>query len=285
MTPASALSLGPVLAMIALALFGLLFGVLLSLLGGLAYSLNQSARAQQASISAWRQEIGKVVADSSLMADRLRLDLLAALSKLDADRLALASHAIQRSAQSLTTQTQALAKLLYASNPAANPAMLDPLGNMTREAFSMEEEADDDARMLAERERWQQQAAANAVNSGWQTRSRGPFAGPPVTNLTYAEDLTDEAASTTSHDPVMGTPDIFAGLTQTEKQQAIDAFWAARRAGIGGSLSAAETLSRAAAERAGGQPGSLPDLHGPSDLEVMTGVPDATGPVKSEMEE
>jgi len=281
--------LATTLALVVIGLFGLLFGVLLALLGILAYSLYKSSADQRQSILLWRQEIGRVVSDTSATTDRLRLDLLAALSKFDADRLYEASQVIQQGAAHLAAQVQTLGKVFYASaagTAAGIDAMFDPLSPQSGSSgggggypgqfqpqrplapgFTMEDEAADDARMLRERNRW--------------SSAGGAYGGtPPPTSLSFAEELTDLGASQAA-----APPDPFAGLTQAERQSALDRFWAERRAGLHGGRTAAEVLSQAAAESpAASQPTRLPDL---ADAEVpdLAHPEPRSGGAKGEMED
>ncbi len=239
------MTLPSVLAALALAAFGLFFGCLLALLGVAAALLYQAATR----LCTEHTKMLDAVTQSSAAANSLRLDMLSALAKFDPDRLHEASQMIQRGAQSLATQTQSLGKLLYASaasSAAGINQLFDPLGNpqpRSQESFGLDDEAADDARMLAERARW---AASGA---GWA-------GSPPPTSLSYAEELTDPGAQSSAI-----PPDPFAGLSHEDRQRALDKFWAERRAGVHTGKTAAETLAEAAQDSPrASRVTALPDL-------------------------
>lgn len=81
--------------------------------------------------------------------DKLRAEVALALSRMDAERLYEASLAVQRSAKSLSAQIATLQKVVF-----AQPA--PPAFDLGPETFGMDDEAADDARILAEQARWAQ---------------------------------------------------------------------------------------------------------------------------------
>lgn len=156
---------------LALLAIGIGFGVGIALIAAMVYALysaNVQLRRDTASshktISDWLQ---KNYSENT----KLRLEVTTALSRLDAERLYDASVSLQRLVKSLALQVDTMQRAIYAQP--AQPAIDFTAGGMS-------EEAEDDARMLAERNRWaaiaQQQAPGTGIGRP-EEQINDPLAG------------------------------------------------------------------------------------------------------------
>ena len=132
---------------LALIAIGLGLGLCLTLVAVMVYALFRAASRMSQSVEC----MIALTKHSEGTIDRLRTDLTAALSRLDAERLYSASIGLQRLVKSLGLQVDTLQRTVFAQP--AGPAL-----DFTPTGMGLDEEAVDDARMLAERARWQQSA-------------------------------------------------------------------------------------------------------------------------------
>jgi hypothetical protein len=145
---------------LALILIGLILGLSLALVAGLTYALWTSARSLRQTVTAALADSSAALAASTLATDKLRGEVSLSLSRMDAERLYAASLSIQRASKSLAGQVGVLQKTLFAAAPA--PA-LDFAPSSPPDAFGLDDEALDDARMVQERARWQQAGQAGGA--------------------------------------------------------------------------------------------------------------------------
>ena len=169
---------------LALIAIGIGFGLCLAAVAGMVYVLERAA--QRMSRSAERMIA--LAQHSEGVIDRLRSDMINALSRLDAERLYSASINLQRLVKSLAIQVDTMQRALFTQPPA--PAL-----DFTPAGMGLDEEAEDDARMLADRARWQS-------------------AGQP------------QPAKQSPLDPLA---DPLAGLTEEEKRIRVHQFFERRR--------------------------------------------------------
>lgn len=134
---------------LALLAIGIGFGLVLALVAAMTYSLYSSARALRQDLAAAVANLTTAAANSAQSIQQLRHDLTAALARLDGDRIYAASVSLQRTAKSLAATTHSLEHAILAQS--SSPAIDTSFTGMT----ALDEEAADDARMLAERGRWQ----------------------------------------------------------------------------------------------------------------------------------
>jgi hypothetical protein len=139
------------LALLAIGLFG---GFLLAVIAVLVYVLWSSARKMQHSLGVFFNTIPTLRDSISNSVDKLRGDVSVGLSKMDAEKMYAASIQLQRLVKSLGQQVDTMQKALYAQPPA-------PAIDWTPAGTGLDEEAADDARMIAERNRWQAIASQN----------------------------------------------------------------------------------------------------------------------------
>lgn len=139
---------------LALLAIGLGLGLVLAVVVGLCGSMIWSASKQRKQTLDAQQYLTHHLDRNTQAMTLLRSDISAALSKLDAERLYSSSVAIQRSAKSLALQVDQLQKVVFAQP--ASPAI-----DFTTAGLGMDAEAEDDARMLAENNRWRQAAQTN----------------------------------------------------------------------------------------------------------------------------
>ena len=149
---------------LALLCIGLGLGFMLSIVAVMVYVLWSSARKMQHSLGVFLNTVPALRDQISGSIDKLRGEVSVGLGKMDAERLYSTSLQLQRLVKSLTLQVDTMQRALFAQPP--SPALDFTAGGMT-------EEAEDDARMIAERNRWQQPANQPPVD--------------PLTNLTEAE--------------------------------------------------------------------------------------------------
>lgn len=206
-----------VIAILAIGLFGLLFGILMALVGVMAYALHRSAVDIKQVAQQSADLVAKVISQNTQTIDKLRGEVALSLSRMDADRLHDAATQIQTGAKALGQQTATLSRLIFAAagQSALAPGTLagfpDPAPMDS--SFSMEDEALDDATMLAERTRWQRGQAGQAA--GAMAADPTPrWGAPPPSPLNIP------------------LPDAFAGLTENQIKQRIAAFYERRRNGI-----------------------------------------------------
>jgi hypothetical protein len=136
---------------LALLSIGLGLGLLLALMVIAAASLLWAA-SRMFRTAAAIQKI-TVAATDRLSVDlgKLQTEVSLHLSRMDAERIYECSLALQQSARTLKKQIGSLQSLVYASSASASPA-IDT--SPAPAAFSMDDEAVDDARMVSERNRW-----------------------------------------------------------------------------------------------------------------------------------
>ena len=103
MTTAAPTSL--TLALVAIGLFGLLFGILLALLGVMAYMLHRAATAIKQDAKQAADLVARVLSQNTRTIDQLRGEVALSLSRMDADRLHDAATQIQTGAKALAQQT------------------------------------------------------------------------------------------------------------------------------------------------------------------------------------
>lgn len=155
--------MNPVMNDLALICIGAGLGLVLALVAVMTYGLYSANIQSRRDTAASHKTIADWLQKNYAENTRLRLEVTTALSRLDAEQLRASSLAIQRSAKLLAGQVDQLQKVVFAQPP--SPAIdFTPSG--------MEDEAEDDARMLADRARWQ---AA--------TGQSGPFNQPAVDPL------------------------------------------------------------------------------------------------------
>jgi hypothetical protein len=201
------------LALIAIGLFGLLFGILMALVGVMAWTLHRAAASQRLQSEETATRVTSCLLGNTRAIDKLRGEVALSLSRMDADRLHDAAAQIQAGAKQLATQTQTLSKLLFVQagqggspfQPQSNGGLAGfPDANPMDGAFSLDDEALDDAQMLADRARWQRGMA------GAETQQS--YAAPPPSPLNI--------------------PDPFAGMSQAEISRRVESFFQRRRDGI-----------------------------------------------------
>lgn len=149
---------------LALLAIGIGFGLVLALVAAMTYSLYSSARALRQDLAAATANLTTAAANSAQSIQQLRHDLTAALARLDGDRIYSASVSLQRTAKSLAATTNSLEHAILAQP--ASPAIDTTFTGLT----ALDEEAADDARMMAERGRWQASGYSDSTN---------PLAGLP----------------------------------------------------------------------------------------------------------
>lgn len=144
-----------ILIVIAVGLFGLLFGVLLAMLGAMAWTMHKAA-AKQKSLNDFAFKIlGEQCVKINAGMEMLRKDVIHHLSRMDGDRLHDASLAIQGSSKQLTNSVATFSKLLFAqagANPTA-PLAGFPQVQMS-ESFGLEDERADDEYLAGQAGRW-----------------------------------------------------------------------------------------------------------------------------------
>jgi hypothetical protein len=117
-----------------------------------------------------KKETTAAIKANTAAIDKMRGEVALALSQMDAQRLYEASVAIQKASKLLIDTTQQLNKVVYAATPP------DLLGRPLMPGFNLEDEAMDDARMIAERNRWQAgqapEVSPQAVNDFFEERRR-----------------------------------------------------------------------------------------------------------------
>jgi hypothetical protein len=140
---------------LALIAIGFLLGLVLAVVAVLAFALWREASMQRTEsknyatlildhFKASRNALDMFRRENTMQIEKLRSEVALALSRMDAERLHDASLAIQRSSKQMSAAVATLTKAIY-----AQPAI-----DTGPETFGIEDEAADDARMLAEQNRW-----------------------------------------------------------------------------------------------------------------------------------
>src|SRR5271165_2400482 len=233
------------LAVVAIGLFGLIFGVLLALLGAMAWSLHRSAEKQKSlndfAFKILTEQAMKLTGEMQT----LKVDVAMNLAKMDSGRLFEASMAIQKSSKEMAHSVATFSKLLFAQQGASTgmaPMAGFPQQPLMDQAFSLEDERADDEYLAGQSGRWlgdQQIPMQQYQTSGYaQHYDQSPPQGPrrpfgmPASNLSQwpaadpAEYRGQQQASTLdieqamAHDYTPGaTPaDPFAALATPPSQ-------------------------------------------------------------------
>lgn len=201
---------------------GLLLGVILALVAVAAYLMFQAVSQQRTETRSAIRSVAAVIQRNTQTIDLLRTEVTRSLDRMDADRLHDASQHIQLGAKQLAVAVGQLSRLMYAQQGGNSGSGYDPsLGTFTTpaaqpagyaQAFSIDDEALDDARMLAERQRWNREHAEREQlrPTGSQPSGAAGAAGPPS---------------------MLPLDDPFAGMTQEQRAKAVQDFFAARRGG------------------------------------------------------
>lgn len=134
---------------LALLAIGIGFGFALAIIAVMVYVLWTTATGFRRTVNASLAKVTESLAAQNATTEKLRTEVTLALSRMDAERLYEASLAVQRSAKSLSAQIATLQKVVFAQS--APPAF-----DLGPETFGMDDEAADDARILAEQARWAQ---------------------------------------------------------------------------------------------------------------------------------
>jgi hypothetical protein len=139
-------------------------GLCIALIACMVYLLHRTTSSFRAAVSASLANCAQQLAANRLAADHLRADLTAALSRLDSERLFAASLQLQRLVKSFSIQVDTMQRALFAQP--ASPALDFSQAGMSAglAGTELDEEAVDDARMLAERNRWAVGAASQPLN-------------------------------------------------------------------------------------------------------------------------
>ena len=132
------------LALLAIGIGG---GLCLALVACMVYVLWSSTRKMQHSLGVFLNTIPALRDQISNSLDKLRGEVSVGLSRMDAERLYTTSLSLSRLVKSLGSQVEAMQKAIYAQPPASA---------LDFTASGLDEEAAEDARMIAERQRWQQ---------------------------------------------------------------------------------------------------------------------------------
>lgn len=188
---------------LALIAIGAVIGASLCLVSGVGALMLWSVYRIRKDNEAVTKGIVTLLQQNAVAMDKLRGEVGLSLSRMDAERLYEASLAIQKSAKSLSVQVAALNKAVFAGAPQG----LD----VTNPEFTLADEAEDDARMIGERNRWasglSEEDQAKAVNDFFATRRRAAQAGihpigstPPYTGY--------EAMQEQQPQPSAGLPDF-----------------------------------------------------------------------------
>lgn len=146
-----------ILAIVAIGLFGLLFGIVLAIMGAMAYAMYTASVQQREATKHAHETIMGWIRKQNEVIGGLRSDVTIALSKFDGDRLHDASLAIQSSSKQLNQSVATFSKLLFAQ-AGANPTV--PLAGFPQpqmsEAFGLEDERMDDEYLNSQASRWGQ---------------------------------------------------------------------------------------------------------------------------------
>lgn len=197
------------------------FGLALSLTAVMVYLLHRAAASLTTGVTGKLETVRLALSQQSLALEHAKGELaeikqqvLSALSRLDADQLQRSSLSIQRAARTLGLQVETLQKALFAST-ASNLTGLPPSPgiDLSPEAFGLDEEAAEDARMMQERERWRAIGRAEAMETvQWQQQTSSP---------------PDLRTGSPANYP--STADPFADLSPDEKAARVNQFFSQRR--------------------------------------------------------
>lgn len=225
----------------ALVALGLLFGTILAVLGCAAYAMFSAAKSQREDTAVAHKAIVDRLSQVSLSIDKLRAETSLALSRMDADRLHDTAITLQSAAKTLTGSVNSFQRLLFAQAgqaPAAPTLAGFPPSAPMDSAFSLVDEAEDDERMLTDRERWNNEefGGPQRIPLQYQTRSQAmPSQQPPSPYNNFSP---------------------LAGLPAEEKTRRINEFFERRK-----SQTATDMLSKLAAEQSAAEsPTLLPDF-------------------------
>jgi len=142
---------------LALIAIGLLFGIVLCVVGVAAAFLFWTAIQMRKESADSRKETTAAIKSNTVAIDKMRGEVGLALSQMDAQRLYEASVAIVGAKKQLAQIVAHLNKVVYASQPPG----LDMSGT---QGFTLEDEAADDQRMISERNRWLAQQQPDAID-------------------------------------------------------------------------------------------------------------------------
>lgn len=205
------------MAPLGLAAVGLLFGILLTILAVAVVALLYAAWQQRSEATAARTLINQVIARNTAAIDKLRGEVDLSLSRMDAERLYEASHAVQNGVRSLQQSTSTLSKLLHGV-PQAGPGTVDQYGvpnsglagyasggnnslNYYPDAPGLDDEAIQDAATV---EQW----AANRSRVQYDAGSTPPASRPFEIYRKQQQDKADAASGRSSPIPVSSLPDL-----------------------------------------------------------------------------
>lgn len=160
---------------LALLAIGIGFGLALSLVAIMTYVLWTSARKMQHDIGVFIQTVPALRDQIASALDKLRGEVSVGLAKMDAERLYSASINLQRLVKSLGMQVDTMQKAVFAQPP--SPAI-----DWTPPGTGLDTEAEDDARMLADRARWRQETSQPAYQPVGYPAGYPP-AADPLANL------------------------------------------------------------------------------------------------------
>lgn len=134
---------------LALIAIGAAAGFFLAVIAVMVAALWHIATGFRRTVIAALNKNAEAAAAQSHIVDKLRSEVALAMSKMDAERMYEASLAIQRASKSLNVQVDTLQKAVF-----AHPA--PPAFDLGPDTFTIEDEAAEDARIIAERNRWAQ---------------------------------------------------------------------------------------------------------------------------------
>lgn len=134
---------------LALISIGLLFGIVLAVVTVASGFLFVTAARMRRESNDAKREVSEAIRLNTLAIDKMRGEVGLALSQMDAQRIYESSVAILGARRELAGVVTQLKKIVYAV-PGEPSAPTTP-------GFTLEEEAADDARMIAERNRWNAQ--------------------------------------------------------------------------------------------------------------------------------
>lgn len=134
---------------LALLAIGAGFGLALALIAVMVYGVWTTASGFRRTVNASLAKVAESLAAQNAVVDKLRAEVSLALSRMDAERLYEASLAVQRSSKAMGSAVATLTKAIYAQPAAPAFDLADPMAGI-------EDEAEDDARVMAEQSRWAQ---------------------------------------------------------------------------------------------------------------------------------
>lgn len=181
------------LSLLAFLVIGLLAGILLALLAVAVLLLWRAANKFQQQLDRVQAATNDALHSVTNNLAIFRGDVTRSLGNLDADRLHDASFQIQSSNKSLKELVASLQSLIYAQN-GIDPSRINVGTESTSlfpSSYGLDDEAQDDARMLQDRERWQREAMQR------QQQAAIPFrqptgSTPPVAGYSGYTPVTDE---------------------------------------------------------------------------------------------